>query len=134
MRLLETQCWTMPVPDDWQIEVDEDTVIVADNEGVGSLEFSVLELEGAVPGSDELRELAAEFVPPEAGTGQALRCGAWEGLRFEYEAAGDYCRDWVLAHAARVLLISYTCALDHRHLDDAAIDELLDELTAVEPA
>ncbi len=131
MRLLETQCWAMPVPDDWHIEVDEDTVVVADNEGVGSLEFSVLELEGAEPGREELLELAAELVPRQGGGGQPLRCGAWEGLRFEYVDGDDYCRDWLLAHEARVLLVSYTCALEHRELDDAAVDELLGELSAV---
>jgi hypothetical protein len=117
----------MPLPEEWQLEVEGDTIVVSDRDGVGALEFSVLEFDGAEPGAEELAELAAEFVP--AGQeAMPVRCGEWEGLRFEY-LAGDYCRDWVLRYGQRVLLISYTCDGQHQNMDDAVVDEMLGELT-----
>ena len=48
--------------------------------------------------------------------------------------AGDYTvedaaiREWYVADGAMLLFITYSCDLDNRGMDDAAVDELLDTL------
>jgi hypothetical protein len=126
VQVIETQWWSLPVSHDWEFEVEEGTVIITDVDGVGSLELSVIELEGTLPGLAELRGLAAEFVPAGMG-GNPVSCGDWQGLLFEY-SVGDYCRDWVLHRDHRVLIISYTCGDEHEGMDDAAVDQMLAEL------
>jgi hypothetical protein len=128
MKLIETPWWSLPLGEEWQVETDEDTIVIADEDGVGNLEFSVLELDGAVLGPQDLQELAQQIVP--AGSdGTAVVCGPWRGLRFEYVDV-DFCRDWVLSYQNRVLLISYTCDIEQRGMDAAAIDQMLAELRA----
>lgn len=129
MKLIETQWWAIPLPDEWRAQTEEGTVIISDLDGIGILELSVIELDGPEPGIAELEELSAEIVPADAH-GVPAHCGDWEGLRFDY-TAGDYCRDWVLKHGQQVLLVSYTCAIEHSAMDDAAVDEMLGELSVV---
>lgn len=126
VQLIQTRWWSLPVSDDWEVDTEEGTVIITDTDDVGSLELSVIELDGETSSVAELRELAAEFVP--AGlSGSSINCGDWQGLLFEY-SAGDHCRDWVLQCDNRVLIISYTCADEHQGMDDAAVDQMLAEL------
>ncbi len=126
MKLIETHWWALPVSDEWLVETEEDTVIITDRDEVGSLELTVLELDNTEPVHDDLRELASQLVPGDV-EGEAVVCGQWKGLRYEYTDS-DYCRDWLLLCEGKILLVSYTCALEHRALDDAAVDQMLGEL------
>lgn len=127
MKLIETPFWSLPLSDEWQTETDEDTIIICDEDGVGSLEFTVLEFDDVEPGPQDLQELAQQIIPDGIG-GAAAECGAWRGLRFEYVEDEDFCRDWLLLCQHKVLLVSYTCDLSDRGMDDAAIDEMLSDL------
>jgi len=130
VQLIQTRWWSLPVSDDWQFETEEGTVIITDTDEVGSVELSVIELEGGVSGGvSELNELAAEFVPGGL-TGSHVNCGDWQGLLFEY-SNGDYCRDWVLHCDGKVLIISYTCGEEHQGMDDTAVDQMLAELRQI---
>lgn len=128
MELIETRWWALPVSDEWHTETDGGTVIISDQDDVGSLELTVLELDMINPGAEDLRELAAQVVPPGIDSKQ-VRCGQWQGILFEYSDE-DFCRDWFLHDQHCILLISYTCALEHRGMDDAAVDQMLAELQA----
>lgn len=127
MKLIETPWWALPLSDEWHYETEDDTVIVTDNEGVGSLEFTVLELDTSAPGLPDVQELARELIPVGVA-GEQASCGPWQGLRYEYAEGSDYCRDWLLYSGDRVLLLGYTCELDNRGMDDAAVDQMLAEL------
>ena len=127
MKLIETPFWSLPLSEEWQTETDEDTIIVFDEDGVGSLEFTVLEFDDGEPGPQDLDALAQQIIP-DGIAGVAAECGAWRGLRFEYVEDEDCCRDWLLLCQQKVLLVSYTCELDDRGMDDGAIDEILSDL------
>jgi len=127
MKLIETPFWSLPLSDEWQTETDEDTIIVFDQDGVGSLEFTVLEFDDGEPGTQDLEVLATQIVPDGIAS-TAAQCGVWRGLRFEYVMDEDFCRDWLLLRQHKVLLVSYTCDLPDRGMDDAAIDEMLSDL------
>lgn len=126
MKMIQTSHWSMPLPDEWQSELDDDTVVIFDQDEVSTLELSMVELDGGEVELPDLEELASELVP-QGVSGQTVELGDFAGLLFEYEDE-DYCRDWLLAHDSRVLLVSYTCEPDHRGMDDAAVNELLSEL------
>ena len=127
MKLIETPFWSLPLSDEWQTETDEDTIIVFDEDGVGSLEFTVLEFDDGAPGQQDLEVLATQLVP-DGIAGMSAHCGVWRGLQFQYVADADFCRDWLLLCREKVLLVSYTCDLSDRGMDDAAVDEMLSDL------
>lgn len=129
MKLIETRCWSLPIGDEWQYEIDGDTVIISDADGVGSLELTVLEVEGDASDPGALDGLAAELVPG-AEHPTPVQCGDWRGNYVSHVEDGAACRDWVLGCRQWVLLVSYTCALENRGMDDAAVDQMLAELQA----
>lgn len=120
---IATSWWSLALPDEWEHETDEDTVIISDPDGVSTLELSVIELQGPTQDEAELRALAEEIVPAGAEA-CPVRCGPWQGLLYEYRDE-DYCRDWILQRHSTVLLVGYTCAWPHARMDDAVIDEIL---------
>lgn len=126
MKLIETQWWSLPVSDEWLTETDDETIIITDKDNVGCLEISALDMDISHPGIEDLRELARQVVP-QGIEGEQVRCGQWVGMRYEY-VDDDFCRDWVVNNQSKLLLISYTCAIEHRGMDDAAVDQMLDEL------
>ncbi len=126
MKLIETRWWSLPIGDEWHYEMDGDTVIISDADGVGSLEFTVLEVDGDAYCQGALDELAAELVP--GAETSPVQCGDWRGNYASHVEDGASCRDWLLGCRQWVLLVSYTCALEHRGMDDAAVDQMLAEL------
>ena len=129
MNSIQTDFWALPLPEEWSAEVDEETVIIQDSDGVSTLELSIIELDGESVSPQDLQDLAGELIP--AGVpGSDVTLGDWVGQLYEY-VDEDYCRDWLVASDIRVLLISYTCALDDKGMDDAAVNEILAELARV---
>jgi hypothetical protein len=127
MKLLETPWWSLPITDEWQTETDDDTIIISDQDGVGSIEFTVLEFDEGDVTAEDLQHVAGNIIP--AGyEGAAAECGAWQGLCFEYVDNDFFCRDWLLQCRQKILLVSYTCDLEDRGLDDAAVDQMLGDL------
>lgn len=129
MKLIETRWWSLPIGDEWQYEVDDDTVVISDTDGVGTLEFTLLETDVETVDSETLDGLAAQLMPGAAADAE-VQCGDWRGKYFSHVEDGAACRDWLLGCQKKVLLVSYTSALEHRGLDDAAVDQMLGELRA----
>jgi hypothetical protein len=124
VKLVETQWWALPIDQEWLTEVDEDTVIISDEDGIGSLEISVLEWDDGEVVAEDLQVLSQQLIP--AGVkGQAVACGQWQGQYFSYVDHEDACRDWLLLGGQKVMLISYTCDPEHQGMDDAAVDQML---------
>lgn len=127
MRAVETDWWIIDLPDEWEAEQDDETIVIGDEDGVGVVEITTLEQDTAPDAPGDLQVLAASFVP--AGViGQPARVAECDGLYFEYTEDGDAVREWLLRGDALLLLISYSCALEHRGFDDVMVDEILDTL------
>ncbi len=124
MILVETQWWAMPIGEEWSAELDEDTVIITDADGVGVLEISVLEWDDGELAGDDLQMLARQLIP-DGVPGKAVTCGQWRGQYFSYVDHEDACRDWLLQGGQKVLLIGYTCDPGNQGMDDAVVDEML---------
>ncbi len=132
MRAVETQWWTLALPEEWEAEQDEDAVVIADRDDVGEIVITTLQkAEGEV---DE-RELAAmtEALAGEHGQGQAVDVGPARGYRFQFTEDGEALREWYLYCGDLLILVTYSCDLDNAGLDDSAVDEILATL-AIRPS
>jgi hypothetical protein len=127
MHTIETDWWLLDLPEEWQAEQDDETIVITDDDGVGVLEITSLE-EASGAGID-LKTLAKQLLPV-AGTGSAARIGDFEGLYFHYQEDGDAVREWLVECDGRVLLVSYSCDVDDAGMDDSFVDEVLDTLEA----
>src|SRR5690349_13880656 len=94
MHTVETDWWLLDLPEEWQAEQDDETIVITDEDGVGVLEITSLE-----PDNDgsrvDLQALAQQLVP-DGLNGSAARLGDFEGLYFQYQEEGDAVREWVL--------------------------------------
>lgn len=124
MHTVETDWWLLDLPEEWQAEQDEETIVIGDEDGVGVLEITALEgAEGA-----DLQQLAQQLMP-EGLAGAAARIGDFTGLYFHYEDDGDAVREWLVRSEQCVLLLSYSCEIEDAGMDDALVDEVLETLT-----
>ena len=102
MRQILSDCWTLDLPEEWQAEIDDDTVIVTDDDNLSTIELSAMrKAEGEVSGED-LAEFAEELNARK--------------LPRKDTALGDFSG------------FCYTCLEDDKSLDDAAVDFILDTL------
>ncbi|HSB97828.1 MAG TPA: hypothetical protein VLC91_15315 [Spongiibacteraceae bacterium] len=131
MHTVETDWWLLDLPEEWQAEQDDETIVITDEDGVGVLEITSLE-----PDNDgqrvDLHALAKQLVP-DGLAGSAARLGDFEGLYFQYQEEGDAVREWVLQCDNRLLLVSYSCDIDDAGMDDSFVDEVLDTLESKKP-
>ena len=130
MNVLETEWWTMAIPPEWWAESEEDSILVGDRDGVGCIEISTLHKDDGELGNEVVAELAA------AGAEQALdwrpvTLGDFEGLQASYAEEGAAIREWYVANGALLLFITYSCEMENRGMDDAAVNDLLDTLLLV---
>jgi len=123
MRVLEAGDWSLLLPDEWFAEEDEDGVFIGDRDGVGVLQFSELRRDAGAAAPT----LQEELLDPRVRW-SAITCGSFTGMLGSFEEEGMALREWVLRCDNLVLLITYSCDREHRGLDDAAVDELLDTL------
>ncbi len=127
MNVLETEWWTIAVPPEWWAEAEDDSILVGDRDGVGCIEISTLHKETGDFQVDELRAIAASEAEAELTWGD-VRLGDFQGITGAYTAEDAAIREWYVADGAMLLFITYSCDLDNRGMDDAAVDELLDTL------
>jgi len=129
MRSVETDWWLIDLPDEWEAEQDEETIVIGDEDGVGALEITTLERSDEDVEPADVHELAQALVPSDIA-GVPVRINEFSGLYFEYEDEGDAVREWLLRDGALLLLVSYSCDLDNRGFDDDVVDEILETLQA----
>ena len=126
MHTLETDWWLLDLPEEWEAEQDDETVVIEDEDGVGVIEITALETAEPVAGG-ELPALARELLGNH-GRGIETTLAGLSGLYFEYADGDDAVREWLLDGRDLLLLISYSCDRDNAGMDDAVVDEILSTL------
>ena len=130
MSLLQTDSWTIELPEEWQATAEEEMVQIEDRDGVSSIEISCLVREDAVVDDADLAEFSAELV--EAGMRpRSVRVGDWSGLLFEHAEDEYHWREWFLRLDYHFVYVGYHCLLAHAGMDDAAVDEILSTLQPI---
>ncbi len=132
MNVLETEWWSMALAPEWWADVEDDgTVLVGDEDDVGCLEITTLHKElGAFDERELLRIAEAESAAPQRW--QKAACGEFSGWQAAFTEEDAAVREWYLAAGSLLLFVSYSCDLDNRGMDDAAVDALLETLVAGE--
>ncbi|MDB6061856.1 MAG: hypothetical protein JWM78_1959 [Verrucomicrobiaceae bacterium] len=127
MHTLETDWWSLDLPDEWEAEQEEETIILCDEDGVGMIEITALERDES--GVVDLQALAAQLFPDHPAA-TAAQLGDFTGLYFQYHDEGDAVREWLLSKGEQVVLISYSCDIENAAMDDEFVDGILDTLRA----
>lgn len=130
MNLLETDWWTMLVPPEWWAEAEDESILVGDVDDVGCIEISTLHKESGEFDDKELRRIAEEE-SSEVPEWKAVERGDFSGWTASFIEEGAAVREWYLGRGAMLLFVTYSCDEENRGMDDAAVDEILDTLTAL---
>lgn len=127
MRVVETDWWMLDIPDEWEAEQDEETIVIGDEDGVGALELTTLTRESSDVDFGDMDALAAQIVPADI-PGTPAQLGGMAGRYFQYTEDGDAVREWLLSDGEILLLVTYSCDAENAGLDDASVDDILSTL------
>ena len=127
MRVVETDWWMLDIPDEWEAEQDEETIVIGDEDGVGALELTTLTRESSDVDFSDMDALAGQIVPVDV-PGQPAQLGGMAGRYFQYMEDGDAVREWLLSDGEILLLVTYSCDAENAGLDDASVDDILSTL------
>jgi hypothetical protein len=133
MNVLETEWWTLALPPEWWAEAEEDTILVGDRDDVGCLEFSSLHKEEGEFSATEILSIA-EAESEQKLTWVEVSPGEFSGVSSAFVEEGMAIREWYVTNGALLLFITYSCEEENGGMDDAAVDEILNTLMAVNPA
>jgi hypothetical protein len=127
MNVLETEWWSLALPQEWWAETEEESILIGDRDGVGCIEISTLLKEEGEFDADTLRGIA-ESEAEHPLEWRAATLGGFSGVGASDLQDGAAIREWYVACGPTLLFITYSCDREHRGLDDAAVDEMLDTL------
>ena len=127
MRTVETDWWLIDLPDEWEAEQDDETIVIGDEDGIGALEITTLTREGSDADFNDISGLAKQIVPVDSA-GQPVKLADMSGLYFQYQEEGDAVREWLVTDGEILLLITYSCDVENAGLDDGTVDDILDTL------
>jgi hypothetical protein len=133
VNILETEWWSMAVPPEWWAEAEDDSILVGDLDDVGCIEISTLHKESGEFSAGELRAIA-EQESAEPVTWKPVSRGDFSGWTGSFLEDGAAVREWYLGRRSMLLFVTYSCDEENRGMDDAAVDEILDTLVALDPA
>ena len=124
MRAVESQWWIIELPDEWDAEQDDETIVISDCDGVGEIAITTLQKEQGTVEDSEIRDYADDIIQ-QHGAGQPVKLAELQGYYFSYLDEGDAVREWYLRCDNLLVFITYSCAEDNAGMDDGAVDEIL---------
>lgn len=121
MTELNTEYWSLLLPEEWTAEEEEDTMIITDEDEASVIEISTLVPEEGVSVQELLDDLS-----DGAEVTQLARMPA----RYQQmEEEGGFWREWYCDAGMALLIVTHGCDAANRHLDDAIVDEILATLS-----
>tara|TARA_R110000823_G_scaffold210224_3_gene340399 strand:+ start:4890 stop:5306 length:417 start_codon:yes stop_codon:yes gene_type:complete len=134
MNVLETEWWSLALPPEWWADTEEESILIGDRDGVGTIEISTLHKETGEFDSAGVAQIAR--MESESDGWEAVRLGDFSGVSATSEEEDTALREWFVACGGLLLYVTYSCELENRGMDDSAVDELLDTLSVLdaEPA
>lgn len=128
MRELETDWWYLSLPEDWQVEQDDDSIVITDPDEVGVITLTSLISDNERDIELGLRELMTALEVNTDAVKKVSGVGDFHGYYSELEDGGDWVREWYLGRDNCLLLVSYDCDPENRHMDREIVDQILDTL------
>ncbi|MEE8059195.1 MAG: hypothetical protein V3T17_15365 [Pseudomonadales bacterium] len=127
MRVVESQWWIIELPEEWEADQDDESVLISDEDGVGEIAITTMQKESGNVEDGELLSYT-EDLQRQYGKGQSVNMGELQGYYFNYQEDGEAVREWYLRCENLLLLITYSCDEDNAGMDDSAVDEILSTL------
>ena len=127
MRVVESQWWFIELPEEWQASQQDETIVIADEDGVGEIAITTMEKEQGDVDDQELQDYTLELVK-QHGAGQPCQLQELQGYYFSFREEGEAVREWYLRVGKLLVLITYSCDDENAGMDDSAVDEILDTL------
>jgi len=127
MNVLQTEWWAIGIPPEWWAEREEDSILIGDRDDVGCIEISTLCRDQGDFSRAEIEDIASANGEP-GWAWESASLGSFGGVSCSYEEEGDAVREWYLAQGPVMLFITYSCAVENRELDEAAVNEILQTL------
>jgi hypothetical protein len=123
---LDADLWRTQLPDGWEAEVEEESLLVFHPEGAGTLQFTCSEMEDGLVDDEDLRYFAEELLS-EGIEPARVQIGPLQGLKFEYDDqdTGEWVIEWYLACDDLFFFITYSCPRAARGAEDAAVSEIM---------
>lgn len=120
MQVLEADDWSLLLPPEWSAERDAEGIVIGDDDEVGLIEISELRKDSGPFSMQDLSQFT-----DQGSTWSAASLGSFTGLGARVEEDETALREWVVYAGDLLLYITYSCSLENRGMDDAAVDELL---------
>ncbi|WP_339338044.1 hypothetical protein [uncultured Oceanicoccus sp.] len=127
MRVVESQWWIIELPDEWEADQDEETIIISDEDGVGEIAITTLKKEAGLVDEAELHDYLSDIVEL-FGPAESTQMAELSGYYIAYKEDGDAVREWYLRYDNLLVLITYSCDYNNAGMDDSAVDEILGTL------
>ncbi|MBB3047710.1 hypothetical protein FHR99_001976 [Litorivivens lipolytica] len=128
MRELETDWWFLSLPEDWQVDQDDDSIVITDPDEVGVITLTSLITDGERDIEAGLKDLMASL-GVESSQVESTMLGDFDGYYQEFQDGDDWVREWYLGSEHCLLLVSYDCDPDNKMMDRELVDDILDTLS-----
>ena len=127
MRALETQWWIIELPEEWDAEQDDETIIVSDEDGVSEIAITSMQKEDGQVDAEELKWYCKD-IEKQYGDLSPVSVAELDGFYIRYQEQEDALREWYLKCDNLLVLITHSCDLENAGMDDAAVDQILSTL------
>ncbi len=126
MKKYQAQYWQITLPDDWQVEEDEEVLAIFHPDGVGELQISTVKYDQPVSG-DALLEFAEEHIDAGAEP-EEITLGEFDGIVLDYEIDDEYGCEWYLASGSLFLFVTYVCDAGDEEQEHDVVELILESL------
>lgn len=124
MDVLETDFWTIQLPNEWFAEQDDETIVISDEAQVSTIEITPVLADKTTSKEDILSDVVGQ---------EAFQTSLGEEPAFYQELVEDgaFWREWICELEQGVLIISHGMDEDNKGMDDSSVDEILSTLTII---
>lgn len=126
MKTIQTENWSLELPEDWEVEQDDICLSVWQSDGVGALQFSTARKDSPVTDSD-LLEFAEDHLNRSANP-VPVTLGEFSGFELCYEFQEIWWRLWFLRAGSTALFITYNCNVSNAGFEADVVDAVLANL------
>lgn len=127
MKELQTDWWAIELPEDWNAEQDEETILISDPDGLGEISLTSLQAEGAEATDADLKQLMTSLdVNPADAAKKSV--ADLNGYYLEFEEDEEFVREWYLRAEKLLLIVTYCCDFDNALMDRDIVDDILSTL------
>lgn len=129
MKKYQTEYWKITLPDEWQVDDNDEGLTLFHPDGAGELQISTVKFDEE-PGGEALLELAAEHI--EAGAEpEEVTLGEFDGIVLEYEVDDEYGCEWYLLAGSLFLFATYICNAGDDEQEHDVIAFILESLILI---